>query len=390
MKIKSVLSKLIAISIILFTAIIIVLSTTGFSIHKNSMDHFFSQHAKIDTSLFEEDLTREEIVYDIDYLINTIEEVHPVPYSAISKEDFYYLADSIKQETTNLTRGGLFNKLVPLINSLKDGHTQIKFPEISAGQDNKANFDKAHQNSNELIQYRLYSKSIGYLFIKDFAADRTVFFTQIDSIFKQIKTDSVEYLILDIRNNPGGNSELADYLVSHIYDKPYQYSSKIQIKRSRQYYDYMQGYFSWWFRPFSGFVKTFRDYEQTPMGELFNDIKGTKNPVKTAYIFSGKKILLINGNTFSTALGFATIFKDHKIGTIIGEETKAAVNGFGDMYPFDLPNSGIWVWCSTKRYIRPSGEYTDGGLQPDIFVADTDDSVIDYTLKIIQNNELQH
>ena len=66
------------------------------------------------------------------------------------------------------------------------------------------------------------------------------------------------------------------------------------------------------------------------------------------------------------------------------------MNGFGDMYPFDLPNSGLWVWCSTKRYIRPSGEYTDGGLQPDIFVADTDDSVIDYTLKIIQNNELQH
>lgn len=50
---------------------------------------------------------------------------------------------------------------------------------------------------------------------------------------------------------------------------------------------------------------------------------------------------MINSNTFSTALGFATVIKDYKIGHIIGEQTKSEVNEFGDIYPFDLPNSGL-------------------------------------------------
>jgi len=83
--------------------------------------------------------------------------------------------------------------------------------------------------------------------------------------------------------------------------------------------------------------------------------------------YSGNVYLLINYYTGSTALGFATVFKDYNIGKIIGEETRSEVNEFGDVVPFDLPNSRLWVWCSTKRYIRPIGEMTVGGLTP-IFI----------------------
>ncbi|MBN1781651.1 hypothetical protein JW948_11030 [bacterium] len=388
MKFKSILLKFIVYAIAVISVIVIILSTTGFQVQKNAMEHFFSQHTKIDSSLFDVRLSREDIVYDIDYLIQTIEAVHPAPYSSISKEKFYLFADSLKNAVSGLTREDLFNALVPLVKSLEDGHTQIKFPEISSGQDNKAIFDQAHQNTSELISYQNLQHGIGYLVVGDFASDRTFFTAEIDTAFKTIRTDSIRNLIIDIRNNPGGGSELADVLVSHIYDKPYRYSSIIQIKRSDQYYEYMKRYFSWWLRPFLGFIKTFRDYRQTTVGAIYVDVKGVKQPVITDCRFDGNKFLLINGHTGSTALGFATVFKDYGIGTVIGEQTKAAVNGFGDIYAFDLPRSGLWVWCSTKRYIRPSGEYTAGGLRPDITIPDTDDAIMVHTLNLIKNREL--
>jgi len=215
--------------------------------------------------------------------------------------------------------------------------------------------------------------------------DKHKFIVLADSVFNQINKDTIRNLIIDIRNNPGGDSQLADYLISNIYDRPYKGSSKIQVKRSEQYGKYMKGIFSWWFRPFIKSLKNLRDYYNTPIGGLYDDVKGFKNPMNTPHRYNGKVYLLMNYNTRSTALGFATVFKDYKLGKIIGEETNSEVNEFGDIYPFDLPNSHLWVWCSTKRYIRPSGEMTVGGLKPDIYIKDINDSILNYTINMIKN-----
>ena len=133
------------------------------------------------------------------------------------------------------------------------------------------------------------------------------------------------------------------------------------------------------------FIKQINDYKQTPIGKVYEDMKGFKNPKNIKHRFNGKTYLLINKNTFSTALGFATVIKDYEIGHIIGEQTKSEVNEFGDIYPFDLPNSGLWVWCSAKRYIRPSGELTIGGLKPDTFLEDVNDNILEYTVRMINS-----
>lgn len=320
--------------------------------------------------------------------VKTIEEVHPDPYYSISKQEFNYLTDSIIQSIqVDISREELMKKLTLLLKSLNDGHTNIKFPEISKGQDNQSNFKKEHADSIDIITFDTLNKRTGYILIKDFVMDKKDFKKEIESVFYQIQQDSLTNLIIDIRNNPGGNSELADILTSYVYDRPYKANSKILIKRSEQYYRYLRGYFSWWFRPFLKFIKQIEDYKNTSIGETYEDVKGNKYPIKTAYRFEGKKYLLINSNTFSTALGFATVFKDYNIGEIIGEPTKSEVNEFGDIYPFDLPNSGLWVWCSAKRYIRPSGDLTIGGLEPDIFIKDGNDEILKSTIDLIRNQK---
>jgi C-terminal processing protease CtpA/Prc len=383
---KKILIKGFLIGIGFCLIIVIITSTTGFRIQKNPMEHFFSQHEEIDSMHINDSIPRQLVLNDIDYLVKTIEEVHPDPYYFISKEKFHFLRDSIKQKINGaIQKKDLFLILTPLVKSINDKHTSIKFPEISKGQDNQTIFKKEHADSIKIVNYKKIDKNTGYLLIKDFVMDKNDFENQLELVFEHVQQDSLANLIIDIRNNPGGNSELADILTSYIYDKPFKANSKIIVKRSQQYYSYLRGFFSWWFKPFLRFIKQIDDYKNTPIGGIYVDVKGNKNPFKTSHRFKGNKYLLINSNTFSTALGFATVFKDYKMGEIIGEPTKSEVNGFGDIYPFDLPNSGLWVWCSAKRYIRPNGEMTKGGLQADIFVEDDKDKILDHTINLIRN-----
>jgi C-terminal processing protease CtpA/Prc len=387
-RLKKILIRIILVGFGFCLIVVIITSTTGFQLQKNPMEHFFSQHEPIDSLSLNDKIPKHLVISDINYLVKTIEDVHPNPYYSNTKEELYSLVDSIIQSVqADITRKELLNKLKPLLESLNDGHTSIKFPEISEGQDNQSNFEKEHADSIEIVTFSILNNSTGYLSIKDFVMDKNVFQEEIESIFKQIQQDSLTNLIIDVRNNPGGNSELADILTSYIYDKPYKANSRIIIKRSEQYYSYLREYFSWWFRPFLKFIKQIEEYKNTPIGILYEDVKGNKNLIKTEYRFYGKKYLLINSNTFSTALGFATVFKDYKMGEIIGEPTKSMVNEFGDIYPFDLPNSGLWVWCSAKRYIRPSGDMTEGGLKPDIFIKDENEEILKYTIDLIINQK---
>ena len=162
-------------------------------------------------------------------MIKTIEEVHPNPFSYITRDNFYKKADSIKQTITgDITRLELQQTLSYFINSINDGHTQIKFPELSNEEDNKAIFDQVHSDSKKINTYKIVKESIGYLNVKDFVIDKRDFYNNVDSIFAKIHNDSISNLIIDIRNNPGGNSELADYLISCIYSKPHKANSKIR------------------------------------------------------------------------------------------------------------------------------------------------------------------
>lgn len=386
-KLKRIILKTFIVGIILIIILVIITSTTRFQIMRNdTMEYFYSQHKKIDSTKIDEKISKELVLEDIDFLVKSIEEIHPNPYCYISKAKFYSYRDSIKrlikQETT---RDELFQILEPFVRLMKDNHTQIHFPEKSKGLDNKESLDKILEDTKNTIRYQNYEQQIGYLKVNYFAIGRQEFAVLIDSIFNLINKDSVINLIIDIRNNPGGDSYLADYLISNIYDKPYKGSSKIQVKRSTQNGIYTEGMFSWWFKPFIKSIKNFRDYYNTPIGEIYNDIKGLKSPMNVPHRYKGNVYLLINYYTGSTALGLATVFKDYNIGKIIGEETSSEVNEFGDIIPFDLPNSKLWIWCSTKRYIRPSGEITVGGLKPDIYINDKNDSILNYTVNLIKN-----
>lgn len=77
--------------------------------------------------------------------------------------------------------------------------------------------------------------------------------------------------------------------------------------------------------------------------------------------------VLIDRETFSSAVINAwqirTMFPN---ATFVGEPTGGALNDFGEVLQFQLPNSGLSVWYSTARFeFRPGVE---GSLEPDIHI----------------------
>lgn len=87
------------------------------------------------------------------------------------------------------------------------------------------------------------------------------------------------------------------------------------------------------------------------------------------YNKKGKFFVLIGKKTFSSALLNAYEAKAKTKSILIGQETGGNVNGFGEVIGFTLPNSKLFIRCSTK-YFELNKKYK-AGLKPDVYVQET-------------------
>ena len=113
-------------------------------------------------------------------------------------------------------------------------------------------------------------------------------------------------------------------------------------------------------------------------------------------LFNGRVWLLVDNNTFSSAVGFAAMFRDYGVGKIVGYETGGVPVCFGDTYQFFLNNSGIECGVSCKQFFcsKPRPGDDEHGVLPDVplcaellanFRGETD-PVLAYTLSYIRQN----
>ena len=180
---------------------------------------------------------------------------------------------------------------------------------------------------------------------------------RVDAIFQEIKARKSHDLIIDLRGNGGGNSLMGDYIFSYLYADKFCAFSKIRIKLSRE-------------------VLSLPDFKAEAPGGWTNlegmvvtAFLGTEvtAPKRDAF-FSGRVFLLVDGGTFSAASDFATMFRDYRVGTILGSETGGLPVSFGDVFNFTLEHSGIRCGVSYKQFAGPKPRPGDDehGVLPDI------------------------
>ena len=174
--------------------------------------------------------------------------------------------------------------------------------------------------------------------------------------FKEIKKKKITSLIIDIRENLGGNSALNDLLLAYITTKPYrQFSGRFwkvsedakEAYVSNPVYEKNEG---------EDFMK---EYMNTPNQEIIADFNDALiHPVSPKNYFNGKTCFLIGPNTFSSANLLADAVKTYKISTLIGAPTGENTNDFGEQISFTLQNSGCKIYVSSTYDIGANGDET--------------------------------
>ncbi|MBD5350132.1 MAG: hypothetical protein HDR89_04525 [Bacteroides sp.] len=228
------------------------------------------------------------------------------------------------------------------------------------------------RSGNKHDIYSFEVDSVNNVAVMDFRSfsntNRMVHFA--DSMFRELKNKNITNLIIDLRNNGGGNSEVGDILLQYISPEPF-----VQMEKSL-------------IRVTPTTAKLIGNGSITPMFELFET-----NP--SDYIlprtvdqghYSGKVYLLTSNSTFSSAGSFAWAFKVCGMGTVIGEETGGMNVHYGDILSYDLPISQLNMSISFKRFWQFRADEKDiHGTIPDISVPSS--RALDEAMKLAKKNK---
>jgi hypothetical protein len=216
--------------------------------------------------------------------------------------------------------------------------------------------------------YSRLDDGTAYLDIRSLG-DRDAFGDFLDATFDDLALRPPPGIIVDLRQNGGGNSQLGDDLLDEITDIRWRQFSRKDWKASERYREFLGKFIPAWLRwlPVQYAHPRMRRYWTTPDGELavydIDFVEPSRNPRR----FDGPVIFLVGPGTFSSATSLAAAVKDYELAVLMGSETGGLPGGFGEIYPFDLPNTHLAAQVSSARFIRPNGALADGhGVRPDL------------------------
>ncbi len=204
---------------------------------------------------------------------------------------------------------------------------------------------------------------VAYLNPGDLFGDEDKYRKFIDSSFAAIQESKASNLIIDLRNNQGGNDSFGDYMVSYIADKPFQWSSDFTLKTSSFLKDNIRKTRD----TTSAFWSSALTHED---GEIYPYEFEPFQPQPVEKRFEGKVYVLVNRQSHSQSTVTASQIQDYGFGTIVGEETGEFPTLYASVFKFQLPETGIEVQVSKGYMVRVNGSREARGLVPDIFIQD--------------------
>jgi hypothetical protein len=219
--------------------------------------------------------------------------------------------------------------------------------------------------------------SIGMLKIKAFdgMADGVPMGTFFGRVFTEIHEKGISRLILDVRDNGGGEDELGRKLFAYFADQPFRYYRDLIVnKLSFRFFQYAPNR-----EPLpdnvTEMVKPGADGKYHVVG---HPNWGMQQPA--APHFAGKVVVLMNGGSFSTTCEFLAMLHHHGGATFVGAETAGGYYGntSGADVPVVLPNSKLVLPVQLVGYYMPIEGTAQGahGIRPDHPVEYTIEDVV--------------
>lgn len=222
--------------------------------------------------------------------------------------------------------------------------------------------------------------------------DDRIYAPFIEKAFETMVAAGVKRLLIDLRDNPGGDNSFSDRMVAWFATRPFRFASAIRMKvsphaiASNERRIQAAGP-----RPDKGSQALQRAYAGKRNGEII-DSPVELTPPREGARFTGKVHVLVNRHSYSNSAIVAALVQDYRFGTIVGEETSDLATTLGGLETFKLPITGIEVSFPKSLIVRPSGSTERRGVVPDIpietpLLETADDPVLKRALEIVREDQ---
>lgn len=219
----------------------------------------------------------------------------------------------------------------------------------SQGQEEKLQVDFSKNFAYEDRDSSIYSQKIdnGTVYVRLGICEVNTSLKGVVEDIEKYKNEGIKNFIIDVINNPGGDSSACSMLLRALDMKPGIHGSVIR---------------------FSPLAQEQRGYLRKNGKMVFeSNNKSTKNEDINLYV-------LTNEATFSSAQMLCVWVADGKLGTLVGRPSSNMPSNYGDILFYQLKNSRIIGQISHKKWTRPDlTKDKERILEPNIYVNYGDD-----------------
>jgi len=241
------------------------------------------------------------------------------------------------------------------------------------------NFPKSR---DDLWSFQTLSDSVAMLTLNSFGLNGWKAMT-IDykaflaNTFKEIDAKDIRHLIIDIRENNGGNDEMAEELFSYLAENNYN-AEREGRTRYINFPETLKPHIrTWGNNPWYYNLKP--DNKKPENGYyIFKENYTQKLKKSNKKVFKGKSYLLASAANTSLAFYTTYRFKYQNIGKVIGQETGGNLNDIngGQILFLTLPNTRIEIDFPVMGGFTIQSQ-PNTGVMPDVEVAYTVQDIID-------------
>ena len=282
---------------------------------------------------------------DINKIVEMIQETFPAEnkiaearnIERYSKEIYFLESLGINNNSINLT----------IKNGELEENLEVKFNEVTD--------DSNRDNS---IYIKKIDDKTGYIRLG--VCEINSYLETVIKDIKEYRNEGVNNFIIDVIDNPGGNSMACIMILEALNIEPGHYGTVIR---------------------FSSLAQEQRGYLRK-CGNI--SYKSNNEVVKNDDI---NLYVLTNEVTFSSAQMLCVWVSDGELGTLVGRPSSNMPSSYGDVLTYQLKNSKLIGQVSHKKWTRPDiSKDSEPILEPDIYVEYGDD-ILEAALKDIENKK---
>jgi len=351
-----------------------------------------------------ERITTSDWEEDFEYLIEKLPESHKNLYANISQSEFRKKAESLKRRIPQLSRNEILVEISRLVASVGDAHTTIAFEPSMAYpfsfrwfEDGIVNLMTVEKHSHTLNKKLVaingvkidevvsaLSEAISHenrAWIKKMVPQYLVFTAYLDGLGIVEMNEPARFTFAD----KNGDKLIVEAVpfdpTSKVeFVKNYEYSPQYLKNKGEYYwYEYLNDEATLYFKynlcmnkkdkPLSVVTEAMlSSLEEKDVKKVIIDLRGNgggNSGLLNSFIEGlhrngeinrkGRIFVLVDRNTFSSAVINAIDLKNKTEAILVGEPTGGKPNHYGEVRYFNLPNTGLRVFYSTKYF-----EYVEG------------------------------